>query len=92
MSNCTVYIDESGDLGINRGTRWFVLSAVVVDKADEPNIRARINQIRSQLNIKEIHLKKIQNFNKRALIVCELNSEQFTYMNVLVDTNKFDPT
>ena len=92
MSNCTVYIDESGDLGINRGTQWFVLSAVVVDKSDEPNIRAKINLIRSQLNIKEIHLKKIQNFNKRALVVRELNSEQFTYMNVLVDTSKFDPT
>lgn len=29
---CTVYIDEAGDLGCNRGTQWFVLSAVIVDK------------------------------------------------------------
>lgn len=27
-ANCTVYIDEAGDLGIGRGTRWFVLTAV----------------------------------------------------------------
>lgn len=91
MSNCTVYIDESGDLGIRRGTQWFVLSAVVVDKSDEPSIRARIGQIRSQLNINEIHLKKIREFKKRALIVRELCGESFTYMNVLVDTDKFDP-
>ena len=91
MSNCTVYIDESGDLGINRGTQWFVLSAVVVDKVDEASIRAHISQIRSQLNINEIHLKKLPNFHKRAFIVREISSEPFTYMNVLVDTNKFDP-
>lgn len=92
MSDCTVYIDESGDLGIGvgRGTKWFVLSAVIVDKVAEPQIRAKIAQIRTRLNINEIHMKKVQDFNKRALIVRELNGEQFMYMNVLVDTDKFD--
>lgn len=32
VSDYTVYIDEAGDLGIGRGTRWFVLTAVVVKK------------------------------------------------------------
>ena len=27
-SDCTVYIDEAGDLGIGRGTRWFILIEV----------------------------------------------------------------
>lgn len=39
MSDYTVYIDEAGDLGIGRGTRWFVLTAVVVKKTVEPQIR-----------------------------------------------------
>ena len=90
MEECTAYIDESGDLGINKGTHWFVLSAVIVDKADEPNIRAKISQIRNQLNMREIHFKKIPDFNRRAFITRELNSEKFTYMNILVDTRKFD--
>lgn len=90
MSEYTVYIDEAGDLGIGKGTRWFVLSAVVVRKNQEPQIRAKIDQIRSRLNVKEIHFRKIQEFYKRALIVRELNDQDFVYMNVLVDTNKFD--
>lgn len=90
MSDCTVYIDEAGDLGIGKGTKWFVLSAVVVDKSDEPSIRARLNAIKNRLNIQQIHLRKIQDFYKRAFIVQELNGENFTYMNVLVDTTKFD--
>ena len=77
-------------MGINRGTKWFVLSAVVVAKNDEPKIRAKMNQIKTRLNIKEIHLRKIHDFLKRAYISHELSSEPFAYMNVLVDTTKFD--
>ena len=42
MSDYTVYIDEAGDLGIGRGTRWFVLSAVIVAKEDESAIREKM--------------------------------------------------
>jgi len=90
LSDCTVYIDEAGDLGIKTGTKWFVLSAVVVDKADEPKIRAKLNSIRTRLKASQIHLNKINNFHKRAFIVHELSQENFTYMNILVDTTKFD--
>lgn len=90
MSDCTVYIDEAGDLGFQRGTRWFVLSAVVVDKAQEPIIRATLSQIKSRLNINYIHLRKITDFYKRAYITKELSKEIFTYMNVVVDTSKLN--
>ena len=90
MSDCTVYIDESGDLGVNRGTQWFILTGVVIDKSDEAQIRNTMRRIKTHLNLQEIHLKKIPNFYKRAYIVRELSSEKFVYMNILVDTNKFD--
>lgn len=92
MSDYTVYIDEAGDLGIGRGTRWFVLSAVIVAKEDERAIRDKMSQIKSRLNVKEIHLRKIFEFSKRSFIVRELNSQKFTYINILVDTTKFDKT
>lgn len=90
MSDCTVYIDEAGDLGIKTGTKWFVLSAVIVNKTDEPNIRTKLNAIKARLKASQIHLNKIHNFHKRAFIVHELSQENFTYMNILVDTTKFD--
>lgn len=84
----TVYIDEAGDLGIGKGTQWFVLTAVIVDDADEKNIRADITKLKSKLNVNEIHLRKISEFNKRACIVNSLKNANFTYINVLVDTNQ----
>lgn len=90
MSDCTVYIDEAGDLGFMRGTRWFVLSAVIVEKGKEPHIRSTINQLKNRLNVNEIHLRRITDFYKRAVVVQELNEEDFIYANVIVDTNKMD--
>lgn len=89
-ANCTVYIDESGDLGAQRGTKWFVLSAVVVCKEDEKAIRATMEKIKTTLNVREIHLKNISDYFKRAYIVRELKKCPFIYMNILFDTDKFD--
>lgn len=86
----TVYIDEAGDLGVNRGTQWFVLSAVIVDKTEEPNLRAKLSNVKSRLNVKDVHLRKITDFYKRGYIVKELNDGDFTYVNVIADTKKLD--
>lgn len=90
MSDCTVYIDEAGDLGIGVGTQWFVLTAVIVLKEDERAIRATMERIRSRINVNEIHIRKIKEFNKRAFVSSTLANENFVYMNVLVDTQKFN--
>lgn len=55
----TVYIDEAGGLGYGKGTRWFIISAVIVDKIKENEIRQSMNAIKSRLNAREIHLRKI---------------------------------
>lgn len=86
----TVYIDESGDLGCGTGTRWFIISAVIVDKEDEKKIRQTINEIKTRLNVQEIHLRRIADFYRRAYLVRELNKGKFTYVNIVADTNKFD--
>lgn len=90
MADYTAYIDEAGDLGFGRGTKWFVLTAVIVKKTDEKAIREKMNAIKSRLNIREIHIRKVTDFNKRAFIVRELSEEEFTYMNILVDTQQLN--
>ncbi len=89
---CTVYIDETGDLGANRGTRWFVLSAVIVDKDCEGDIRNALYSIKAKFNYRTIHWRKIGEFNRKAYISSELSKYPFTYVNVLFDTTQYDPT
>lgn len=51
-----------------------------------------MSQIKTRLNVKNIHLRNITDFYKRGYIVSELNKESFTYINIIADTNKFDKT
>jgi len=89
-NDCTIYIDEAGDLGDNRGTRWFVLTAVIVDTKDEANIRKCIKTIRSKFNLQSIHFRSIKDFGRRSYIVRELVGEHFQYINIMFDTTLYD--
>lgn len=86
----TVYIDEAGDLGYQRGTQWFVLAAVVVDKTEETELRHKIEIVRERLNVREIHMRKLRDYNQRAFAVDVLADGTFTYIAVLVDTKKLN--
>lgn len=90
MSDCTLYIDEAGDLGIQRGSDWFILAGVLINKSDEPNIREVIKNIKVKTNINEIHLRKMQSFDKKAFAVAELSKCNFEYVTIIVDTNKLN--
>lgn len=87
---CKVYIDEAGDLGANRGTKWFVLTGVIVREEDERSIRDTLGSIRSKFNFKSIHWRDIKDFYRRSYIVKLVSREKFTYVNVLFDTTKYD--
>ncbi len=90
MSDFNVYIDEAGDLGYRRGTKWFVLTAVIAASRDEPKIRAAISQLKAKLNVHEIHFRKINNFFNKILTVQELARLPFTFISIVVDTDLLD--
>lgn len=85
-----VYIDESGDLGIGKGTRWFVISAIVVQKDEEPLLRSAVSNIKNKLNLNCVHFRNIREFQKRLYIVKQIYNLPFTTINVIVDTSKWD--
>lgn len=89
-SDSTLYIDESGDLGYGAGSHWFVLSGVIVRKCDEKEIRNTLSAIRTRLNLKTIHWRRIKGFAKKSFIVQEISKHDFVYINILTDTRKLD--
>lgn len=89
-SDCTLYIDEAGDLGIGKGSDWFVLSGVLVNKQEEPHIRETIKNIKIKLNINEIHFRKMMSFDKKSYAVAELSKCKFEYIVIIANTNKIN--
>lgn len=89
-TQCTLYIDESGDLGANRGTQWFVLTGIVVNRSDEPTIRNVLSSVRTKLNMKSIHWRTIRDFYKKIYIMRQVAPLPFEYINIIFDTTKYD--
>ena len=84
-NTCTVYIDEAGDLGVNRGTQWFILTAVIVNSDDEIRLREIIKSIKTKLNIQNIHFRQLRRFEQRSYVVNELSKGNFEYINIILD-------
>lgn len=90
MNGYTVLIDEAGDLGVNRGTRWFVITGVIVSKEKEPDLRATLKRIKTKLNIQYIHFRKLRDFAQKSYVVNEIAKCDFTYVNIVIDTTKIN--
>lgn len=80
-----------GDEGIKRGSRWFIMTAVIVEKNYDSTISNKIVQIKKEINIKkyeQLHWTKLsKNYKKRNFILNELKNENFNIIHVAIDTN-----
>ena len=84
-----VYIDESGDEGINKGSKYFILTAIIVKKEKDLEISKEVDNIKSNLemNIKsQLHWKLIKGYPNRKMIMETIRDLDITIINVIVDT------
>ena len=56
MKEYNVYIDESGDEGINKGSKYFILTAIIVEKTKDLETSRVVDKIKDKLYIKNNNL------------------------------------
>lgn len=88
----TIYIDEAGDLGIGRGSRWFILTGVIVNNSKETELLNLVRAVKTDFGLKEIHFNKITGFYKEMAIVSRLSEGNYLTVNVVVDTQQITIT
>lgn len=84
-----VYIDESGDEGINRGSEWFIMTAVIVPKdydATLSNKIVKIKEIMGMTRKDQLHWNKILKYDKKIQIIYSLIAENFKIIHVAINT------
>lgn len=72
-----VYIDESGDEGIKRGSEWFILTAIIVPKEYDLTLSNKIVKIKNAMNMarkEQLHWNKILKYDKKIQIIYDLIS------------------
>ena len=70
-----VYIDESGDEGIRRGSKYFILTAVLVEKSKDLSVAKVVDKIKENLeiNIKtQLHWNTIKGYPNKLMIMEKL--------------------
>ena len=90
MKEYNVYIDESGDEGIQRGSKFFIITAIVVNKNNEDKIKNSIYTIKDSLEISkttQLHWNKIIGFPNKKYVIDTISKEDFTIIHVVIDTS-----
>lgn len=92
-----VYIDESGDEGINKGSKYFILTALILDKEKDLKISKEVDIIKENLEMKkerQLHWVDIKGFPNKKMIMETVSKLDVTIINIVVDTTsiKFLPS
>lgn len=85
---------KAGDEGIRRGSRWFIMTAVIVEKNYDSVLTNKLIEIKNNINIEkkaQLHWTKLsKNFNKKQYILNELKNQNFNIIHVAIDTNNIN--
>ena len=84
-----VYIDESGDEGIKKGSRYFILTALIVNEKDVINASNCMDIVKKRI-LKEnpfLHWNKLHGRYKKIYLLKSLANQAIVIINVIVDTS-----
>ena len=81
----------SGDEGIKRGSKYFILTAILVEKNKDLSISKCVDKIKDEIeiNIKtQLHWNSIKGYPNKLMIMRKISEEDITIINIVIDTTK----
>lgn len=84
-----VYIDESGDEGIKHGSKYFILTALIVNKNDDLAIAKNVDIIKQKLclDIKDqLHWNSLKGHSNKIMIMNTIGQLDVKIINVIINT------
>ena len=84
-----VYIDESGDEGINKGSKYFILTAIIVKKENDLEISKSVDLIKQNLEMPvkaQLHWKLLKGMPNKKMIMDIVRELDIKIINVIIDT------
>ncbi len=91
MREFNIYIDESGDEGINRGSKYFILTAIIVEKEKDLSISKMVDKIKGNLELdikNQLHWNKVKGFPNKKMIMEHISNSDLIIINIVIDTTE----
>ncbi len=89
MEEYNVYIDESGDEGINKGSKYFILTAIIVKKTKDLETSRVVDKIKENLEMdkkSQLHWKLLKGLPNKNMIMTLVSNLDIKIVNVIIDT------
>ena len=89
MKEYNVYIDESGDEGINKGSKYFILTAIIVEKTKDLESSRVVDKIKENLEMdkkSQLHWKLLKGLPNKRMIMSLVRTLDIKIINVIIDT------
>ncbi len=86
-----VYIDESGDEGINKGSKFFILTAIIIERKKDLGISRCVDAIKEYLEMSiksQLHWNLVKGYPNKLMIMSNIKEMDITIINVIIDTTK----
>ena len=90
LKEYNVYIDESGDEGLKRGSKYFILTALIVEKNKDLEISRSVDYIKQYLEMnkkKQLHWNTIKGIPNKMFIMETISNLDIKIINVIVNTD-----
>lgn len=84
-----VYIDESGDEGINKGSKYFILTAIIVKKEKDLEVSKAVDLIKENLEMTQkiqLHWKLLKGMPNKNMIMDIVAGLDIKIINIIIDT------
>ena len=94
MKEYNVYIDESGDEGIKRGSKFFILTAIIIEKKKDLKIENETKKLKEELyaltekKCTQLHWNKLRSETKKKKVLTTIHNMPLNIINVIIDTDK----
>ena len=91
LKEYNVYIDESGDEGLHRGSKYLILTAVLVEKEKDLSISKCIDVIKQNIEISiksQLHWNLIKGYPNKLMIMSDISKMDIAIINIVIDTTK----
>lgn len=78
-----------GDEGIKRGSKWFILTAIIVPKDYDLALSNKIVKIKEDMNMnrkEQLHWNRILKYEKKIQIIYDILSENFKIIHIAINT------
>ena len=89
MKEYNIYIDESGDEGINKGSKYFILTAIIVEKEKDLEISKSVDTIKTNLELNpkiQLHWKLLKGLPNKNMIMDIISKLDIKIINIIIDT------